>query len=72
MKNVEREIYADSFLWRKGAEAPYARVYTCPHCEDSGERVATHEDIEKAKQIAATDALHRSRAFESVAALEDE
>ncbi|HSB01079.1 MAG TPA: hypothetical protein VLE49_10545 [Anaerolineales bacterium] len=65
------EIYADSFLWRKGADAPYARVYTCPHCEDSGERVVTSEDIEKAKQIAATDALHRSRAFERVAALED-
>ena len=65
------EIYADSFLWRKGAEAPYARTYTCPHCGDSGERTATAEDIEKAKQIAATDALHRSRAFERVAALED-
>ncbi len=65
------EIYADSFLWRKGADAPYARVYTCPHCEDAGERVATPQDVEKAKQIAATDALHRSRAFERVAALED-
>lgn len=65
------EIYADSFLWRKGADAPFARVYTCPHCEDSGERVVTPEDIEKAKQIAATDGLHRSRAFERVAALED-
>jgi len=67
-----REIYADSFLWRKGAEAPYARVYTCPHCEDSGERVANPLDIEKAKRIAATDTLHRSRAFERVAALEDD
>ena len=65
------EIYADSFLWRKGADVPYARLYTCPHCEDAGERVATPQDIEKAKQIAATDALHRSRAFERVAALED-
>ncbi|RPJ28889.1 MAG: hypothetical protein EHM33_03030 [Chloroflexi bacterium] len=65
------EIYADSFLWRKGAEVPYARVYTCPNCEDAGERVVTPQDTEKAKQIAATDALHRSRAFERVAALED-
>jgi hypothetical protein len=66
------EIYADSFLWRKGADAPYARVYTCPHCEDSGEREANPLDIEKAKKIASTDTLHRSRAFERVAALEDE
>jgi len=66
------EISADAFLWRKGADAPYARVYTCPHCEDAGERVVTPQDVEKAKQIAATDTLHRSRAFERVAALEDD
>ena len=66
------EIYADSFLWRKGEEAPYARIYTCPQCEDSGEREANPLDIERAKKIAATDSLHRSRAFERVAALEDE
>ena len=66
------EIYADSFLWRKGEDAPYARIYTCPHCEDSGEREANPLDIERAKKIASTDALHRSRAFERVAALEDE
>ena len=66
------EIYADAFLWRKGEEAPYARIYTCPHCEDSGEREANPLDIERAKKIASTDALHRSRAFERVATLEDE
>ena len=65
------EIYADAFLWRKGEDAPYARIYTCPLCEDSGEREANPLDIERAKRIAATDALHRSRAFERVAALED-
>src|SRR5690606_10626183 len=66
------EIPADSFLWRRGEESPYARTYTCPHCSDSGEREANPLDIERAKKIAATDALHRSRAFERVAALEDE
>ena len=38
----------------------------------SGERVVTEEDIERAKKIAETDALHRSRAFEKVVALNDE
>ena len=66
------EIYADSFLWRKGEDAPYARIYTCPLCEDSGEREANPLDIERARKIASTDTLHRSRAFERVAALEDE
>ena len=66
------EIYADAFLWRKGEEAPYARIYTCPHCEDSGEREANPLDIERAKRIAGTDTLHRSRAFERVVTLNDE
>jgi hypothetical protein len=66
------EIQADSFLWRRGEQAPYARLYTCPHCEDSGEREANPLDIERARRIAGTDSLHRSRAFERVVALDDE
>ncbi|NUQ84331.1 MAG: hypothetical protein HUU11_06435 [Anaerolineales bacterium] len=71
-ENCEREIGAESFLWRSGEDVPYARVYKCPHCEDAGERAATQQDIERAKKIAATDGLHRSRAFERVAAINDE
>ncbi len=67
-----QQIQAESFLWRKGEIAPYARIYTCPHCGDSGERLVTHDDIERAKRIASTDSLHRSRAFERVAALDDD
>src|SRR6266498_761441 len=67
-----QQIQAESFLWRKGEIAPYARIYTCPHCGDSGERVVTRDDIERAKRIASTDSLHRSRAFERVAALDDD
>jgi hypothetical protein len=67
-----REIQAASFLWRKGEEAPYAREYTCPHCGDSGERAVTEQDIERARKIASTDGLHRSRAFERVATLDDD
>lgn len=66
------EIQADYFLWRKEADAPHARVYTCLQCNDSGERVATQQDIDRAKQIAATDGLHRSRSFERVAKLDDD
>jgi len=67
-----QEIQAQSFLWRKGEDAPYARIYKCSHCEDEGERVATQQDIDRARKIAATDGLHRSRAFERVAKLDDE
>lgn len=66
------EVQAESFLWRRGEDAPYARVYTCPSCEDSGERIATPQDVDQARRIAATDNLHRSRAFEKVVALDGE
>lgn len=71
-EKCEREIQAEGFLWRKGEDAPYARIYKCPHCEDAGERPSTQSDIDRAKRIAATDGLHRSRAFERVATLHDE
>jgi hypothetical protein len=71
-EKCNQPIYAQSFLWRKGEIAPYARIYECKHCGDSGERVVTEEDIERAKKIAETDTLHRSRAFEKVVALHDE
>jgi hypothetical protein len=71
-EKCEKEVLAQAFLWRKGEDAPYARVYECKECGDSGERIVTPEDIERAKKIASTDALHRSRAFERVASLDDE
>ncbi len=66
------EIQAQAFLWHKNEDAPFARIYECKNCGDKGERVATSEDIEGAKKIAATDALHRSRALERVTGLDDE
>jgi len=65
------ENQAQAFLWRKGADAPFARIYTCSECGDSGERDAAQEDVDQARRIAAADALHRSRALERVASLED-
>ena len=71
-ENCEKQIPASAFLWRKGADVPYAKIYECPHCKDSGERITTEEDKERAKKIAATDALHRTRLFERVVSLKDE
>ncbi len=67
-----RVVEAEAFLWRKGEDVPYARIYHCPECDDRGERACTLEDLENARKIASTDGLHRSRAFERVAALDDE
>ncbi|MBI5822629.1 MAG: hypothetical protein HZB18_01280 [Chloroflexi bacterium] len=71
-EKCNQQIQAQAFLWRKGEDTPYARIYECPHCGDSGERSATEEDREHAKRIAVTDGLHRSRAFERVISLKDE
>ena len=71
-EKCEKGVQAQSFLWRRGEAAPYARIYTCSHCEDSGERPVTEQDIERAKRITSTDGLHRSRAFERVVSLKDE
>ena len=66
------EAEAEAFLWRKGESAPFARIYECKDCGDKGERTAAPEDGERARRIAATDSLHRARAFERVAAMDDE
>ncbi len=71
-EKCDQQIYAQAFLWRKGADEPYARIYECKHCGDGGEHAVTDEDIERVKKITATDGLHRSRAFEKVVALNDD
>ncbi|GAB4421813.1 MAG: hypothetical protein Kow002_10930 [Anaerolineales bacterium] len=68
--NCRQQIQASSFLWRKGELVPFARVYTCPHCEDSGERLVTPVDIEHAQEIGKTAGLHRARILERVAPLD--
>ena len=71
-EKCNQQIQAQSFLWRKGEDTPYARIYDCPHCGDTGEHAAIDEDKELTKKIASTDALHRSRAIERVVSLKDE
>ncbi|MBI2332393.1 MAG: hypothetical protein HYU84_09595 [Chloroflexi bacterium] len=71
-EKCEKQIHASAFLWRKGEDVPYARIYECPYCKDSGERTTTNSDKELVMQIAATDTLHRTRLFERVVSLTDD
>jgi hypothetical protein len=64
-----RSIMADAFLWERDATVPYARLYTCPHCGDSGEHPATPADGERA--IVGIAGLHRTRALERIAPIND-
>ena len=63
-------VEAQAFLWEREAAVPYARIYHCPHCGDSGERPATRMDEELAAGFA-TGGLHRARALERIAPAND-
>ncbi|MBT3338809.1 MAG: hypothetical protein HN855_01545 [Anaerolineae bacterium] len=69
--NCKKMLMVDAFLWHKDAEVPFARIYTCPHCGDAGERPTTLADAERASSLLASDKLHRARVLERVAPLND-
>lgn len=64
-------VTAQSYLWRRGEAAPYARIYRCPHCGDEGERPLTPADLERLTPPG-NPSLHRARALQRVAIEEDE
>ncbi len=66
-----REVPAEAFLWRRGAETPERRLYHCPHCKEGGEGEVTTADREHARELATRALMHRARALERVAALDD-
>jgi hypothetical protein len=66
-----REVPAQAFLWRKGENNPYGRIFECKECSEGGEKPATPADIERAAEIAKTAGLARARVLERVAPLED-
>lgn len=67
----DQQIIAQAFIWNRGENTPEARIYHCPACGHSGEFPATEQDRERARKIASTFELHKARALERVAALND-
>lgn len=67
----DQTITARAFIWNKGEDAPDARLYDCPHCGQKGEFPATERDRARARRIANTFELHKARALERVAGLND-
>lgn len=61
-----QEVMAEAFLWERNAHSPFARIYTCPHCGDKGERPATPADARRAARFS-SGGLHTARALERVA-----
>ncbi|GAB4503824.1 MAG: hypothetical protein Fur0043_08160 [Anaerolineales bacterium] len=69
--NCQREVPAQAFLWRKEEEMPYGRLYRCPACGDSGERLVGPADLQRAAEAARSAGLARARVLERVAPLGD-
>lgn len=66
-----QEVPAQAFLWRKGEQTPFGRIYECKDCGESGEKLVTPADIERAAEVAKTTGLARARVLERVAPLDD-
>jgi hypothetical protein len=64
-EQCSHEVIAHAFLWEKEASSPYAKIYECPYCGDSGERNTSIEDETKAERFNSS-FLHRARALERV------
>ncbi len=65
-----RPVEAQAFIWERETNSPIGKIYSCPHCKDSGERPASPADLQRAAGFAAS-GLHRARALERVASLDD-
>lgn len=63
-------VEAQAFIWDRETNSPVGRIYSCPHCKDSGERPASPADIQRAAGFTAG-GMHRARALERVAPLDD-
>jgi hypothetical protein len=64
-------VQVEAFLWHKGEGQPFARVYNCPKCGESGERPVVQKDLERLAGMGG-DKLQRARALQRVILNEDE
>ncbi len=63
--------HAEFFIWESKTDTLLAKTYTCPTCGDMGERPAAEADIQRAARWAHSEPLHRARALERIASLDD-
>jgi hypothetical protein len=68
--HCQEEVSAEAFIWERGASLPQARIYQCPACGESGEFPITPADERILEQLPSPQ-LHRSRALERVAPVDD-
>ena len=60
-----QRVEAQAFLWRKGETQPYARLYACPKCGETGEHPVIQPDLDRLAAMG-SDRMQRSRALQRV------
>ena len=68
--SCHRQIQAKAFIWQRKSQVPDSCLVECPYCGDAGERPINAASEEHLAGLARSN-LHRSRALERVAALDD-
>lgn len=58
-------VIAQAFIWDWEADAPYAKIYECSSCGESGEHPVNQQDIDLAQSFS-TSPLHRMRVLERI------
>ena len=60
------EIQADGYLWKRGLNIPYARLYRCAVCGDEGEHPLAEDDLKILEPIQRGEKLPYARAVAQV------
>jgi hypothetical protein len=58
-------VIAQAFIWDWEADAPYAKIYECSSCGESGEHPVVQSDVDLAKSFSAAP-IHRMRVLERI------
>lgn len=64
------QVEADAFLWKKGADRPYAAIVQCPNCGASGEQELDPEDLNGMEELPPV-RLHQARALNRITGVDD-
>jgi hypothetical protein len=68
--DCQQQIEADAFLWKKGADQPYASIVECPFCGARGEQIFNQSNLDHLKPLPSKH-LHVARALNRIADIND-
>jgi hypothetical protein len=66
-----KQIEAEGFVWKKGADQPYASLVECPFCGAHGEQIFNQETLSSLKPLP-NKQFHFARALNRIAEINDD